>query len=201
MADFAIIAAVLLSLFVAYLAFLFLQFLYVICRRKSLADRRRTCPLPTTTKDDTGSTSPTQIKDFLRSSWKNKTTSLSSKAVAAAAEAATAVDSSTVVVVPPTDEEVEEMLTGMYSGMRGPPRFLFTIKEDEREGCADDTAYEEAGGGVSVRFMDILGVVEAEEVSPPSTPSRQCTLSSLLKDEVNGGCGGGVGLSRVVVAP
>ncbi|CAL1360416.1 unnamed protein product [Linum trigynum] len=241
--EFAVIATVLVAFFVAYLAFLFVQFVYVVIRRKALVHRRTSpddvplpLPLPAAKSPATaaaaGSISPTQIKHFLRSAWKNKTSSLSSKALKAAEAAAAATTAnppsppSAVVVQaapPPTDEEVEEMLMG--SRMRGPPRFLFTIKEEDREGSAADSgSFEDncGGGSSSVRInKEFTGHApyygdhhcnSDEEVSSPvigvvvelnqlTAPFGTAPCSRLHAAEEADGGSGGVVLPRILLAP
>ncbi|CAI0391144.1 unnamed protein product [Linum tenue] len=241
--EFAVIATVLVALFVAYLAFLFIQFVYVVIRRKALVHRRTSpddlpisLPLPAAKSPGTaaaaaaGSISPTQIKHFLRSAWKNKTSSsLSSKALKAAEAAAAPPSPPSAVVVqaapPPTDEEVEEMLMG--SRMRGPPRFLFTIKEEEREGSAADSAsFEDScgGGSSSVRInkeftghapyygdhcnsdkevsSPVIGVVvELNQLTAPFGTAPCSRLHAAEEADGGSGGGGGVVLPRILLAP
>ncbi|CAN0847452.1 hypothetical protein LINGRAHAP2_LOCUS4986 [Linum grandiflorum] len=215
------------AFFVVYLAFLFIQFGYVIIRRNSQL-LRRTSPadLPISTTTVAGSVSHTiQIKNFLRRALKISKTSILTPNPAAGKQASTVVSSAPAVSViveathqpGPTEEDVEDMLTGRR--LMGPPRFLFTIKEEEREGSAADTAsFEGSSESVVLSKETDDGLTtasdsaphkesfgEEEEVTSPViglvAEVNQTTASSCSTEDKKNSPTGGVALTRIVLVP
>lgn len=158
------ICTVLTVVFVFGLFLLVIQIIYVLWRRRSLHGRNLSISAGAQFSDDSFFSPQQPSKELLYFfCWKNQASRIEPAATAPPLP----------VVSPPSEADVEEMLK--WNGIYGPPRGLFTIREEEREEIIEAS---QVGGNNNVNVVVTIADVEERDETTRS--------DVVLHEEVDG---------------